>query len=81
MPAVHPLQDAVVKGLDSHADTVHTELQQSLHILMALLYDIFRIDLDGKLIVRTAMPAGMQSIEQMPEYRKGQHRWGAASYI
>jgi len=78
---VHELQYAVIKRLDSHAYAVHAQSKKSFDIFFSLLDDIFRIDLNGEFIERTSMSRLRESGMQILKNRKGQHRWGAASYI
>ena len=81
VPAVHPAEDAVIKRLHSHADSVDTQTQQTFHIGATLFDYIFRIDLHSELVERPRMSALTQSSKKILKNRKGQHRWGAASYI
>ena len=81
MPPVHEFQDAVIEGLYAHADTVDPKIKQSLYKIRALVNNIFRIDLNSKLIVWSSMADITQCFQKTFINIKGQHRWGAASYV
>ena len=51
--AVHELEDSVIERLDAHADAVHSQAKQSCNIFLPFFNYVFRIDLDGKFVVRT----------------------------
>ena len=81
MTTVHKAKDSVIKRLHAHTDAVDAQIQKTFHISLAFLRYILRIDLYGKFIERPSVPCFLQSPHQTTEYRKGQHRWGAAAYI
>ncbi len=64
MPAVHPPEHPVIKGLHSHADPVYPEPQQAFHVFPALFHDVVRIDLYSKFIKRPAMTGSTQGVQQ-----------------
>ena len=84
VPAVHPLQQSVVKRLDTHAEPVHANLTQSFQVLGPACADVIGIDLHCKLFIPVSfIPENLLSDARshIPEYIKRQHRWGAASYV
>ena len=48
---------------------------------MSLADDVIRIHLYRKFLIRTSMSGLGQSRQNFPENRKGQYRWGTASYV
>ena len=81
MPAVHPSQDLIIKGLHSHADPIDSQAQKPFYIGLALLYNVIRVDLNRELVIWAAEAMITQSPYDTLKNRKGQHRWGAAAYI
>ena len=64
MTAVHPFQYSVIEGLDSHTETVHSQIHESCDISLTFLHYIFRIDFKGKLFKRSPDPLMCQILNQ-----------------
>ena len=62
MTPVHPFQDIVIKGLDTHAYAVHTGRGQRPDIRQPFLGNVFRIDFNGKLFIACSSAHGIQSL-------------------
>ena len=81
MSSVHPAEDAIIERLHSHTDSVDTQIKKSLYVLFSLFNYILRIDLYGKFVERASVSHFTKCGNETFKYIKGQHRWGAASYI
>ena len=64
MATVHPLQNPVIEGLDTHAYTVDSKPGQAADISFSLFNDVLRVDLDGKLLEICPDSSLLQGLEQ-----------------
>ena len=81
MPAVHPAEDAVVEGLDAHADSGDAEVKKSGEIFIALFHDVFGVDFDGEFAKRGVSLNSPDTLYHPSQNIRRKHRWGASSDV